>query len=422
MRLQLRTRESSALPRFMMNRKAGAMLWTVLSALAFLLASPAQAQSREERRNEVSSKMGQESRMGMGSKEKGGDLGSAFYVRTDSDQTVVITPSIHFRKTLGPEKKTGVSVGYLADVWSSASIDIRSAASERVVEQRDELVPAVDHEQGLWAFSLGYRNSYETDYLSNSLTLSGKYEGFSRNTIFELRVSGAMDTVGRSGDANFAEDVRTVSTWFGLTQVLTKKLIVQASAEYRWSKGFLSSPYRYVPIGTDMQNCKTPQGFCLPEAHPGKRSRVAAVVRARYAISPKISLGGGYRFYYDQWKVQSNTGTLDLSASVGKGFLLSLDGRIYQQSAAFFFAPEYTAKSLSDQDNTSAYITRDRELSGIWNWRAGFRAEYASPLGQSGIGAKAGLLTAVTQYHYPEFPGLDKVNALELAASVGVVF
>lgn len=385
-------------------------------AILGLVASQAYAQTGDNTRTQ------RDASLGMGKQEKGGDLGSSFYVRTDSDKTVVITPAIHFRKTLGPEKKTGISVGYLADVWSSASIDIRSAASDRVVEQRDELVAGVDHEQGLWTFGVGYRNSYETDYLSNALTLSAKYEAFERNTIFEGRVSGAMDTVGRSGDANFAEPVRTMSLWFGVTQVLSKKLLLQGSAEFRTSKGFLSSPYRYVPIGTDMKNCKTPQGFCLPEAHPGLRNRFAAVVRTRYALSSMLSVGGGYRFYYDQWKIMSHTGTLDLSATLGRGLLLSLDGRIYQQGAAFFFAPTYTAASLSAKDNSSAYVTRDRELSGIWNWRAGLRAEYASPLGRSGIGAKAGFLAAFTQYHYPEFPGLDKVNALELAGSVGVVF
>lgn len=354
--------------------------------------------------------------------EKGGTLGSAFYVRTDSDKTTVITPSISFRKTLGPQNKTGVSVGYLADVWSSASIDIRSAASERVVEQRDEVVAAVDHEQGLWGMSIGYRNSFETDYLSNSLTLSAKYEAFGKHTTFEGRISGALDRVGRSGDATFSEGVQTVSTWFGVTQVMNKNFLLQFSAEYRWSGGFLSSPYRYVPIGTDMKNCKTPAGYCLPEAHPGMRSRVAAVLRSRYALSQRFSVGAGYRFYYDQWKLQSNTGTLDLSANLAKGLLLSLDGRIYQQSAAFFYRASYTAASLGGEENSSAYITRDRELSKMWNWRAGLRAEYESPLSASGIGVKAGFMSAVTQYHYPEFVGLDTVNALELAGSLGVVF
>lgn len=354
--------------------------------------------------------------------EAGGDLGSAFYVRTDSDQTVVITPSVHFRKKLGPNKKTGVSVGYLADVWSSASIDIRSAASDRVVEQRDEIVAGVDHEQGLWSFGVGYRNSYETDYLSNALSLSTKYEAFERNTAFEFRLSGAMDKVGRSGDADFSEDVRTLSAWFGVTQVLSKKMILQGSAEWRWSKGFLSSPYRWVPIGEDLKNCQSTEGFCLPEAHPGMRARVAAVLRSRYALSQRFSLGAGYRFYYDQWKMQSNTGTLDFAATVAKGLVLVLDGRIYQQSAAFFYAPQYGTKSLVDSESDSSYITRDRELSKMWNWRAGLRAEYESPLNAAGIGAKAGLMSAVTQYHYPEFLGLDKVNALELACSLGVVF
>ena len=351
-------------------------------------------------------------------REKGGSLGSSFYLRTDSDSTVVMTPSVHFRKSLGADKKTGIDIVYVADIWTSASIDVRSAASEEIVEQRDELDLGVDREVGLWSFGAGYRYSHEVDYVANSLTLNAKFEAFQRNTIFEGRVTGAYDVVGRSGDDSFSEPIRTVGAWIGFTQVLTKHALMQLSFEKRVAHGFQSSPYRFVPIGEQLPNCKVQSGLCLPEAHPGLKVRNAAVVRLRHALGKRVSIGAGYRFYWDMWKIQSHTVSGDIAASLGKGLYLSADARYYTQSAAFFYQPYY---SLTDLDDSS-YLTRDRELSALTNRRFGARLEYESPLSAAGIGAKVGLMGANTKYKYKEFPGLNEVTAWEVAMSLGVVF
>src|SRR5262245_46082677 len=62
---------------------------------------------------------------------------SAVYVRTDTDQTLVITPRVSVEAPV--DDATRLNAAYSADVWSSASIDIRTSASRPVTERRDEI-------------------------------------------------------------------------------------------------------------------------------------------------------------------------------------------------------------------------------------------------------------------------------------------
>jgi hypothetical protein len=343
-------------------------------------------------------------------------IASAIYVRTDSDTTTVVTPQVHFRSGIGPGAKTGVDVVYTADMWTSASVDVRSAASREVSEQRDEITVGIDHTKGLATFGAGYRFSHEVDYVSNGLSLSGKYEAFSRLTTFELRLTGARDWVGRSGDATFEEWITTTGIWGGITQVLTKKLLAQISYEARWSKGYQSSPYRFVAIGGDPGSCGQAAGTCISEVHPGVKLKNAAVLRLRQALTKNFSLGAGYRYYWDQWKIRSHTAMADVSYSHPKGVSVRAEYRGYTQQGAFFYRKSYA--SLAD----SRYFTRDRELSDMSSIRGSLALEYAPKFRVGPLSWTSGILGALTRYKYAEFVGLDKVVAREIALTLGVGF
>src|SRR5262245_22825665 len=73
------------------------------------------------------------------------EAATAIYGRTDSDQTVVVAPRLRVQAALA--ESTRASVVYAVDVWTSASIDIRTSASKvPVTEQRDEIDASLDHE------------------------------------------------------------------------------------------------------------------------------------------------------------------------------------------------------------------------------------------------------------------------------------
>src|SRR5262245_6636464 len=123
------------------------------------------------------------------------ELASAVYVRTDSDETLVVAPRLHAQLPI--EEATNLNFTYAVDVWTSASIDIMTSASKvPVTEQRDELDLAVDHAFEDVTLSGAYRYSTEPDYVSHGGSLGLSYDFADNNATVGAGVSGSSDSVG----------------------------------------------------------------------------------------------------------------------------------------------------------------------------------------------------------------------------------
>lgn len=341
----------------------------------------------------------------------GGQVRGGVYVRTDSDHTTVVSPRAHLRQTVGgPHNR--VDVTYSLDAWTSASVDVRTAATPIVVrEQRHEGVVGFERERGNTSWSVGYRLSREPDYLANSATLAGQVELLQRTITLAGRLFGALDRVGRAGDAEFREPLHSGGALLSATFVPTRTTLLQLAYEVRGARGYQASPYRFVALGEGPGTCGLESAFCLPEAHPRRRSRHAWVVRGRQAIGRQLSLGATYRFYYDSWRVRSHTAAFDLALNASRRALLSLEYRVYAQSGAFFYRTRYMSPG------PGGYYTRDRELSSLFSQRLALHATYTREMKRGAL--ELGALAAGTTIGYDSFIGLTKVWALELTAMIG---
>jgi hypothetical protein len=332
------------------------------------------------------------------------ELDTSIYVRSDSDHTTVVSPRIRFRQ--GFEHRggeTGINLIYAADVWTSASVDIRTAASPRVTEQRDEIVASLDHRKGPWEVGLGYRLSIEPDFKANGLTFSFAWEGLARNVRLESRVTLEHDVVGRSGDPLFARRLQALTSWFGYTQVLSRSTLMQFAVEQRSSFGYHASPYRWVGLG-GASNCSGDVALCIPEVHPDRRARFALVGRLRQGLGKRASVGLDYRYYIDSWALQSHTVGGDLRVQAGP-VLLATEYRGYFQSGAWFYRSAYPLEP------TGGFATRDRELSSMLDHRVTAALEWSRRGAEVGI--TTGLLVGAALYRYDDFLGLSGVLALE---------
>ena len=90
--------------------------------------------------------------------EEGDEVRVTTLVRGDTDTTIVVNPSVRARVELF-DPDTHVDAEYTADVWTSASIDIRTAATQAVTEQRDELNAGLDRRIDDFTLRGGYRYS-----------------------------------------------------------------------------------------------------------------------------------------------------------------------------------------------------------------------------------------------------------------------
>lgn len=332
------------------------------------------------------------------------ELDTAVYVRSDSDHTTVVSPRIHFRTAFEHRGgTTSIDLVSATDVWTSASVDIRTAASERVTEVRDEIVVGVDHVRETWTLGLAARLSSEPDFLARGVTFASTWEGFSRNVRLDARVGLELDRVGRSGDAGFARPLYAVTSAFSYTQVLARATLLQLAFEQRGSFGMHASPYRYVGLGgaSDCSNAT----LCVPEVHPDRRGRFALALRARQGLHRRVSLGADYRYYVDTWAIQSHTLGADLRVRAGEALVMALEYRAYLQSGAWFYRSNYALHP------PGGFATRDRELSSMYDHRVSVVLDASRRVRR--VTLATGLLLGLGIYGYDDFLGLDRVLAGE---------
>jgi hypothetical protein len=347
-------------------------------------------------------------------------VASALYVRTDNNATTVWAPRERVAARIADT--AGLEATFAVDAWTSASVDIvtaathdlRTGAPHLVHEVRKEVTGGAYYEFGVATLSGGYRYSTENDYWSHGGVGNLTLDLFSKNTTLVFSGFGSSDQVGRSGDPYWRAAQSSVGGRLSLTQVLDTKTLLQASWETTHVAGYQASPYRYVAIG-GAGTCKSTATLCVPEFVPNERYRSAAVVRGRRALGGRVSIGLEYRFYFDDWGLLSHTLSPDLAVLVSEHGTLSFSYRYYTQGEADFYRPRYlTAPRLG-------YVTRDRELSALYSNRIGLGFSHEFHLSDAAslmFGARLGL----ARFKYLAFVGLKQVDALEATALLSLDF
>lgn len=346
------------------------------------------------------------------------EAAAAVYVRTDSDRTVVVAPRLRVQARVA--EATRISATYAVDIWTSASIDIRTSASKvPVTEQRDEIDLAVDHEFEDVNLTAAYRYSTEPDYVSHGGSGGFSYDFADNNATFALGVSASTDTVGKAGDPEFSKPVGTLGGRLSFTQVLGMNTLAQLMYEVARVEGYQSSAYRYVAIGGGLCTLGAAENsgaspfapLCVPEASPDERLRHAAALQLRHAFGEAWSLEGGYRFYLDDWGLRSHTVRAELTFAPAPETLLSARYRFYSQGAAEFYRATY--------DLPQPHVTSDKELSPLVSHRLALEIDRVFQF----AGDRTLTLTwsvAPIYYAYSDFLPLDSITAFEV--NVALVF
>lgn len=341
---------------------------------------------------------------------------SALYIRNDSDGTTVITPRLSVGAPIN--EATRVDAVYTVDVWTSASVDIRSSASKAVTEQRDEIDLSVEHAFTDITLGGSYRYSTEYDYESHGGTFGGSYDFADNNANIALSARAFFDQVGRAGDPGFKKAANTLGARAAFTQVYSRVMLGQFVYEYGLQTGYLSSPYRYVRFTSDTDptigTCSYPVGMCAPEENPDSRMRHAFSYNHRWALAESLSIGGSLRFYFDDWAVMSGTLGMDGTWTPAERWLVSAGYRLYTQSEASHYRPSYPLMSAPTQ------FTRDKELSSLTSHRLNVEVTRTWALDDAGAELNLVLLVAPAYFGYSNFPLLDHITAIEATLAMEV--
>jgi len=163
----------------------------------------------------------------------------------------------------------------------------------------------------------------------------------------------------------------------GITQVYNKGLVAKLNAFYLQENGHLSNPYfnvvRRVNVTLDDSNPAYFKYYLARDTRP--EERIAAGISSQMVkeIDGRNTIHFSYRYYQDNWAVQSHTLESKSYHQIGNSFRLSPGIRFYQQNAANFF------KEHTDTDNVFdelGYASADQRLSNNSSWTAQFGIEY----------------------------------------------
>jgi len=282
------------------------------------------------------------------------DRADAMFHYFDGGGITVEGPAVLVRKKIGDS--FSVSYEYYVDLITSASIDVLSQAS-KYKERRTQNNAGLDYLHGNTLYSIGFINSNEPDYKSNTGFFNVSQSMFGDLTTVSFGFSRGWDKVGEVDHGIFQKYVGDADhrTWtVGVSQVLTRNMLLGFNFETNENSGYLRSPYR----GVRFVDPSSARGFSFGEANtPNTRTGNAASAQLKYYLPWHAAVDGSYRFYTDTWGIQANTTKIGYTQPVFRSWTLDAMARYYWQTHATFYS------DLFQFENAQNFETRDRELA-----------------------------------------------------------
>ncbi len=208
----------------------------------------------------------------------------------------------------------------------------------------------------------GVRLAYsdENDYRSKAATVDGAWNSADKSRTWSAALSYSDDDIFPT-QGKIPVDVRqetkdTGSGWLGLTQIVSKTALVRVGVSYAISSGYLTDPYK------------------LFDQRPDRREKATLSGSWRqFLTGPGAALHVDYRFYSDDWGIDSHTLRGEWHQEFGR-FDLVPYVRYYSQSEADFFSvvADTAAPYFSDDYRLSsfgAFTFGARLVTRLNNWR-----------------------------------------------------
>lgn len=234
-------------------------------------------------------------------------------------------------------------------------------------------------------FNVGLSASKEYDYLHLGMNVKLSRDFNQRNTTVSAGLAFSSDTIDPVGGAPMSltsmmdvgdlsnrmgeQDKEVVDVVLGVTQVISKNLLVQMNYSFSDSSGYLNDPYKIVSIvdavtGDVVPRTPTP-GVDGPsheyvfEGRPDQRTKHSLFTQAKYFMGGKV-LDASYRYMTDDWDIDSHTLDVRYRWPMGDSRYLEPHLRYYTQTDASFHQV-----GIVDGAALPAYATNDYRLGNF---------------------------------------------------------
>jgi hypothetical protein len=172
--------------------------------------------------------------------------------------------------------------------------------------------------------------SLETMHRLTTWTVGG---GYNRDAVFPVGGTPVGLTSGGVLTGATQNSKQVASALVGVSRVLTRRWLVALNASHMVERGYLTEPYKVVSVlDPTTQN---PVGS-LTELRPDTRQRSDVLASSVYHLARDV-LYTSYRYYWDDWGVQSSTLDIKYRSELQNESFLQPHFRLYTQSAADFF-------------------------------------------------------------------------------------
>ena len=205
---------------------------------------------------------------------------------------------------------------------------IVSMSGATITEDRSDLLVAPRYYFANGSISGNVYFSEENDYDSFAYGFSGEYHLFEKMTTLSAGFSLSDDEINATqlDDSNSrvtGEEKESTSFFVGLSQIVDQNTVMQFGLAFTQREGFLSDPYKPNDVRPEERNITT---FNL-----GVR---------RYLAHNDAALHADYRYYTDDWGINSHT----------------LGFSYYQNIRPQYARLTDTSKTVGDLDNKNLYF------------------------------------------------------------------
>lgn len=286
------------------------------------------------------------------------------YHSYDGGGIEITGPSVLVRKNV--DAKFAIAANYYVDEISSATIDVEVLASP-YTEERTQKSLTVDYLKNNTKVTQSFLVSNENDYDAKNFYFGVSQDFFGNLTTLSLGFSRGSDEVGMRNNDSFSEDADRRHFTIGLTQVLTKHLLLNVNLESITDEGFLNNPYRQYRFidPSDPANYLT-----RPEKYPNSRTSHAIMVQTKYYLPYRAALKNSYRYFSDTWDIDAHTLDVEYVHPYKDRWQFIASLRYYQQSAASFYSDLFPFEDSQD------FMARDKEMSELTSISFGLGASY----------------------------------------------
>ncbi len=325
----------------------------------------------------------------------------------DTDETTISTTVVALSGK--PIDELTIWGHYLADIVSSASVDVVSAATDRWTETRHEGTWGAAYYDGTNTVGGGYTYSVEHDWRSHTGSLAVSHDILNHTITLGASGSFTANDIGRAGDANFKRDGVQGSGGLSASFVLTRTDLVSVAYTFVYIDGYNASPYRFVRF-------KDPSSAVLvggPENVPDVRIRHAVGGLWNHHMFHDTVLRTQLRAYGDDWGILSLMGGTEYVVGLWK-LELGAFVRGYLQTGASFYQDTY--------DQRYEFMTADRELSSFFDVFGGGRVAFHSGIVGPFEDVHAELKLTGFTFYFSEFERLPERQGFiaDLALGVGL--